>query len=118
MSRTLVLSVAVPVVLDGTGGGTAQAGPASPGETWLPQVVSVGAAESAVLAEAQCKIYAGESASQPNFVDGTLSGSTGDSTSNVAGQVLYPGQYLWAVWTGGDAGVTAVMNVTGTRTVP
>lgn len=118
MSRTLSLTATARTVLDGSGNGTAQAGPVSPGETWYPGVVSVSTQETAVTSEAQAKIYCGPLAATPYYVDGTLSGSTGDSTSNVAGQVLQPGRYIWAVWAGGDPGATAVMNIQGTRTVP
>ena len=116
--RTLTLSATASVVLDDSGNGTAQAGPTFPGETWYPVTVSVGAEESVITDEAQCKVYCGPSASQPYYVDGTLSGSTGDSTTNVTGQVIYAGSYVWAAWTGGDNGATVTMNVQGTRTVP
>jgi len=70
-------------------------------------------------AEAQCKIYAGPSATQPYYIDGTLSGSTGDSSTNVAGLAISRTQipYLWAVWSGGDAGAQATLQVTGTLTI-
>jgi len=104
--------------LPGAGSGTAQLGPVSPGEVWYPQVVSVGTDQAEITNEAQCKIYVGDQAIQPNYVDGTLSGSTGDSTSNAGGQVVHPGEWIWAEWTGGDAGATAFLNIQGTRTVP
>lgn len=118
--RTLALSRSLTVTLDGSGDGTAQLGPTSPGELWLPSVISVGTDQlsSAITNEAQCKVYCGAVVSQPNFVDGTLSGSTGDSTGNAAGQQIHPGQYVWAVWSGGDAGVQATVQVQGTRQVP
>lgn len=116
--RTLSLNRTATVTLNGSGNGTAQLGPASPGEVWEPSVVSVSVGETSVTDEAQCKIYCGPTAASPSFVDGTLSGSTGDSTTNVAGQKLYPGQYIFAVWTGGDPGKVAVMSIQGTRNVP
>ena len=103
------------MTLNGSGNGTAQLGPSHPGETWTVSTVSVSCATD--INEAQCKIYAGPSATQANYVDGTLSGSTGDSTNNVT-QLLFPGEYVFAAWTGGDAGTTAIMNIQGTRTVP
>lgn len=108
------LNVSVPVVLDGSGNGTARTGPVNLREIWTPQQASVSVSTSA--SEAECKVYQGESAQQPNYVDGTLSGSTGDSTTNVYGP-LYAGQWIWAVWTGGDPGAVAYLKVAGTKTV-
>lgn len=114
--RTLQLSKTVNVVLNSSGNGTAMVGPTFPGEIWYPTVVSVSASTN--VAEAACKIYAGTSVQAFFFVDGTLSGSTGDSSDRITGQTLYPGHDVIAAWSGGDVGATATMNVTGTRTVP
>jgi hypothetical protein len=114
--RTLTLSATAEVTLSGTGGGTAQAGPSHAGEVWYPATVSVSVSTN--TSEAECKIYCGALAVPFSYVDGTLSGSTGDSTTNVTGQVLYPGSYVFAVWTGGDSGSVATVNVQGTRQVP
>jgi hypothetical protein len=105
----------VTVVLSGSGAGTARIGPAGARETWQAEAASVSVSTS--TAEAQCRIYVGDSATAPNYVDGTLSGSTGDSTGRVSARPLKLGDYVWAVWTGGDPGAVATLNVTGTRTV-
>src|SRR5208282_3431982 len=107
------------VTLNGAGNGTAQLGPLNAREKWLPQVVSVKTNQAAgtIVKEAQCKIYAGPDTSDPNFVDGTLSGSTGDSTGNVAGQEIDCGEYVFAVWAGGDAGAQGRVNVQGTKVI-
>jgi hypothetical protein len=105
------------VVLNGSGNGTVRIRPFGGSETWLPASVSFKASSNTL--EAQCRIYIGPSPSDQYFVDGSLSGSTGDSTGRVAGyQVDSHGNYLWAVWTGGDAGATATMQVTGTEVTP
>jgi len=101
------------VVLSGAGGGTAKIGPAGPREAWHPEYASVSVATS--VKEAQCRIYTGDAPVPANFVDGTLSGSTGDGTGRVSGRPLKLGDFIWAVWTGGDAGAVATLNVTGTR---
>jgi hypothetical protein len=103
------------VILNGSGAGTARAGPISARETWQPAVASVSVATN--TSEAQCKIYIGDSVSPANFIDGTLSGSTGDSTGNVAGSQVPLGYYIWAVWSGGDAGQVATLNVSGAKTI-
>ena len=105
----------VTVALNGSGGGTAKIGPVGPAEVWQAEVASVSVSTN--ITEAQCRIYVGDQPTQANFVDGTLSGSTGDSTDRVSARPLKLGDYVWAVWSGGDPGAVAMLNVTGTRTV-
>jgi hypothetical protein len=113
--RILNLSQTQSIALDSNGDGTAQLGPSAPGVVWTVALVSVSVATN--TNEAECKVYIGPSASAATFVDGTLSGSTGDSTDR-ATMPIYPGMYLFAVWTGGDAGQLATVNVMGTQQVP
>jgi hypothetical protein len=114
---TVTLNQSAVVTLNGAGAGTAQLGPIGERESWAPAVVSVktNQAPGSIVNEAQCKIYAGPDTSDSNFVDGTLSGSTGDSTGNVAGQSVVCGEYVFAVWTGGDAGAQGRVIVSGTK---
>ena len=111
----LPLTESASVTLDGSGNGTLRLGPDNR-EHWQVAVASV-SCETAV-AEAQCKLYAGPSASAQYFVDGTRSGSTGDSTDRLStfdfGKTTVP--YVWAVWAGGDAGTSAWLNLSGTKT--
>lgn len=113
--RTLNLRASYSVVLDDNGNGTVQAGPSSPGEQWQLDIASVSVSSNA--SEASCKIYLGADTTQPNYADGTLSGSTGDSTDRIS-YPLNPGQSIWAVWSGGDAGATATLVLQGTRSLP
>lgn len=116
MSITAALNENGSVQLDGSGNGTLQMKPRGGAETWLPSIVSVKCSSN--TAEAQCRIYVGPSATDPYFVDGTLSGSTGDSTDRVAGYSIDThGSTLWAVWTGGDAQAYATMQVNGTESL-
>jgi hypothetical protein len=107
------------VTLSAAGGGTAQLGPRNGREMWLPAVVSVktNQAPGTIINEAQCRIYCGPDTSDPWFVDGTLSGSTGDSSSNVAGQEVDCGEYVFAVWSGGDAGAQGRVSVQGSKVI-
>ncbi|MGH3121721.1 MAG: hypothetical protein ACRDND_11955 [Streptosporangiaceae bacterium] len=105
------------VTLDASGNGTLKMVPYGGAVAWLPSVLSVKASSN--TAEASCRNYIGPAPADQWFVDGTLSGSTGDSTDAVAGrQVDTHGNSLWAVWEGGDPGATATMTVSGTQVRP
>jgi hypothetical protein len=103
------------VVLNGSGAGTAKLGPLTAREVWWPTQVSVRVNQNPTN-EAQCLIYVGLTNTQENFRGGTFSGSSGDATGLVTGKVP-KGEFVWAVWTGGDAGQTAYMIVTGEKDV-
>lgn len=113
MAGPIPLNESADVVLDGSGAGTAQLGPSGPDETWTPSSVSVLA--SSTTNESMCKIYVGPTATRPYFKDLTVDGSTGDATDR-ANVLIRKGNYVWAVWSGGDPGATATLNVDGTRT--
>lgn len=102
------------VVLDGGGGGKAKLGPVGGSEVWTPSSVSV-LCSSNVL-EANCALFVGPSPTAPYFKDLTVDGSTGDATDRCNIPIPY-GSYVWAVWTGGDAGATATLNVDGTEVI-
>lgn len=111
------LNESASITLDGSGNGTLRMVPYSGSLAWLPSVVSVKASSAA--AEASCRIYIGPAPTDQWFVDGTLSGSSGDSTDAVSGrQADTHGNSLWAVWAGGDPGAAATMTVAGTEQRP
>jgi hypothetical protein len=113
----LGLSETGSITLDGTGNGTARLRPDGPNEHWLPTVASVKCSSN--TAEAACQIYIGQSATDVNFVDGTFSGSSGDSTDKVTGYDIsrHTNAYIFAVWTGGDPGANAVLVLSGTKEI-
>jgi membrane peptidoglycan carboxypeptidase len=113
----VTLNQSAVVTLDASGNGTAKLGPIGMREHWTLGAIAVKTNQlpAAIVKEAQCKTYAGPDASDSWFAGGTLSGSTGDTTSDVAGQILDCGEYVTAVWTGGDAGAQGRVNVTGTK---
>jgi hypothetical protein len=98
------------VTLDGSGNGTAKIGPTRVREIWFPTIISV--VVSSNTAEPVCKIFAGPTATQNNFTDGTFTGSQ-DSTDSIQGTQLNVGDFVFAVWTGGDVGAIATVGVTG-----
>jgi len=108
------------VVLDGSGNGTIKLRPDGSNEYWYPQTVSVKAPNPAgglPANEARCDMYAGSKVADDNFVDGTVSGSSGDNTDRFAGYVIgrHADPFIIAVWTGGDPGATATLRVQGTK---
>lgn len=103
------------VVLNGSGNGMAHIGPVGSSEVWSPASASVSVSTN--VNEAMCKIYVGDSAIPANFRDSTLSGSTGDSTGRVSGAPVKLGSFIWAVWSGGDPGSVATLNVTGMKEI-
>lgn len=102
------------VILNGSGNGTAKIGPLSAREVWHPDNVHV-SANAQPTNDAQCQIFTGSDTSAVNFRDATFTGSSGDSSDKVNSTVIHCGQYIWAVWTGGDANVTATLTVTGQK---
>lgn len=104
------------VKLDGSGNGTVKLGPLSAQERWYPTVTSVSV--STATNEAVAKTYSGDAVRQQNFVDGTFSGSTGDASDRITGQEITYGNWVWNVWTGGDANAVATLVVTGEKEIP
>lgn len=116
---TVPLNSSNAVKLDGSGDGTVRLGPSGGSETWTAAYVHVqtNQAPGSIVNEAQCFIYAGTAADQTGFVDSTSSGSTGDSTDSASAYPLTVGEWIWAVWTGGDPGAQGILRVTGTREI-
>lgn len=111
-----IVSGIATVVLNGSGNGTAKVGPTGPREVWAPAAAAV-SVSTPITNEAICRVYVGDQPIPANFIGATLSGSTGDSTSNVGGKLVRLGEYVWAVWSGGDPGSVATLNVTGNKQV-
>lgn len=113
------LNLSNAVTLDGSGNGTVRLGPAGGSEVWTVAIVHVktNQAPASIASEAQCFIYSGPLADDTAFVDSTSSGSTGDSTDSAAAWPVSIGEWIWAVWHGGDAGAQGILRVTGTRDI-
>lgn len=96
------------------GNGVVSIGPTSQGEVWNAGFrVAVHCATNVL--EAVCRVYCGPGDSPAYFCDGTTWGSTGDGTTETPD--LHVGQYVYAVWTGGDPGTAAYLSISGTRTI-
>jgi hypothetical protein len=118
MARTQTLAAHASVVLDSSGNGTAEIGPASPGEVWFPTSTSITCTGSIpATGSPTLFIYAGNGISPASFIDSTYN-VTSAASSLISGKTLYPGQQVYAVWSDGPPGGTATLAVNGTRQVP
>jgi hypothetical protein len=97
--------------LDSSGNGSVRLGPRV-GVLWNPTVAAV--STSTATKFPVCAIYVGGSSTPGQLVDATYTGNS-DSTSKLEGTAVYPGHYVWAVWTGGDVGATATLSLFGTQ---
>jgi hypothetical protein len=108
VSKQLALRETRRVQLDGDGNGTLVMMPED-GEVW--QVAKVRVSASSAARDARCWVYAGRAC-----VDGTLSGSSGDSTDLVSSHAIDAhGNVLQVIWHGGDPGAVATAEVCGLR---
>jgi hypothetical protein len=121
MSRTLNLSTSVTGTLNGSGNGTLQIGPSSPGNVWYPTSVSIYMTGSFPTVSGSntpiVSVYCGAAATPNNLIDATYQ-VLGASSSMITGQVLYPGQYIFAVWQFGNSDAAVTLNVYGSKQVP
>lgn len=97
------------VILDGAGHGVVKLGPAVPGVTWRISTAAVKTNSATNIPT--CSLFMGAAATDDNFVDGTYTGNQ-DSTTN-ATLPLTQGQYIFAVWVGGDVGAQATLSLIG-----
>ena len=111
-------SLSASITLDATGAGQAQLGPAITNERWEPAQVSVSCSALVASGACQANTYCGSAVNQGTFKDGTFSGDSGDTTDAVQGEILWPGQYVFVVWSSGVPFAVATMRVTGSRFVP
>jgi hypothetical protein len=96
--------------LNGSGAGTASVGPTGLGTVWYPASVVFGTSvtpfDSSII-----NVYVGP-AGVPTALQGTLI-TGGVGVVSLAIPAMSPGLYIIAVWSGGTAGSTVSMNVTG-----
>lgn len=106
--RTLPLRVSDQVTLDANGDGQVEL--TCDVQGWSLSMAGLRVEPRPVTLEPECTIYI-----NGQFVGGSLSASMdADTTFN---QEMQQGEKITAVWTGGDAGKTAILSLTGTRTL-
>lgn len=104
------------VTLDGAGNGTARVGPDAHGVVWLPEVVRIRMTGANPSGLATCFVYAGNSATDDNFVDSTYD-VTSASSGNIQGEQLRLGQFVFAKWSGGNPGAVATVSLSGSKDI-
>lgn len=103
------INQAANATLDGTGAGTAYLGPA-PGKVWRLTIAAV--QTNTAVKVPTCIIYMGAAATSNNLIDGTFTGNL-DTSDAVTAYDLSNGNYLWAVWSGGDPGSIGTVSIYG-----
>jgi hypothetical protein len=112
---TVALAESAYVTLDSSGAGTVRLGPRAHGQTWHPRIASV--ATSTAIKSPTCKLYiGGRTLNSSILLDGTYTGEQ-NATDAITGSELRLGTYVWAVWSGGDAGAQATLTLTGTQEI-
>lgn len=97
------------VKLDGSGNGQVSMGPPS-GTKWQLSLATTSIANP--VKQPQVFLYRGSSSGPLELIDSTYTGAQG-SSGKVAGAPFFPGQLLWAVCKGGDAGATFTLQAYG-----
>jgi hypothetical protein len=112
--QTQPLNTSGSVTLNASGAGTVQLGPQA-AETWQLASAGITVPSASLSSPPACSIYAGSSPTPGYFVDGTYTGML-NNTGKVNGIMIFPGQAVYAVFSGGTAGNIATLSVFGTRT--
>jgi hypothetical protein len=106
---------AAPQTFPASGNLTLTVGPSGVGESWAPDQcyisTSLGAEDGST-----CLVYAGPAAI-PAYAVTSTPAQGGGAQFGLGGLTLTPGDLVTASWTGGTAGATANLKVTGSRTV-
>lgn len=92
------------------GAATVQLGPQGVGTRWYP-VQGIITTSTGVNDASTCQLYMGTVA-VANLIGATSYAGGGD-TFGLSGHMMQPGDYLIAVWSGGNNGDTATLRVTG-----
>lgn len=111
---TAPLNVTVTGVLDGSGNGVLSATPRF-GQTWRPTIASTFMSGSIPSdgESSTCVLLIGMNVNAATQIDSTYQ-VTGAASDSLTGQVVYPGQSVFAQFTNGNPGAAVTMTLTGT----
>lgn len=108
---TISIQPQATVTLNGSGAGQVSLTPPS-GTMWQLSLAAV--STTSVINASQAFLYLGSSSGPLTLIDSTFLGNSA-SSGKVAGAPFYHGVYLWAVWSGADAGAVATLQAYGTQ---
>lgn len=106
---SFLISPSVTVKLSAAGAGQAGLTPPS-GVMWQLSLATLSIPGPVLIP--QGFIYSGNSNGPIQLIDSTYSGASA-SSAKVAGSPIFPGTWIWAVWSGGDALATATLQLFG-----
>lgn len=109
--RQVPVSPQATVTLNASGNGQVSLTPPS-GTRWDLQLAAVSTTGTIKLP--QCFLYLGNSNGPLTLIDSTNLGNSA-SSGKVRGAPVHAGTYIWAVWSGGDAGALATLQLYGTQ---
>jgi hypothetical protein len=93
------------------GAATLSVGPSGAGNVWYPSSVTI-LTTTGINDSSTCSVYLGPAGIPVTLLATIFPGGYG--TASLAVPSMTPGQYLIAQWSGGHAGDTCSMNITGT----
>ena len=102
--------------VSGAGSATVSVGPSGTGTRWYPKKGDIDTTTGANDAST-CQIFIGPSVVANDQLGAGQSYLGGGDTFGLSGEMLQPGEFVTAVWTGGKPGDTATLRVTGDQVV-
>jgi hypothetical protein len=108
---TVSISPAATVQLSATGAGQISLTPPS-GTMW--QLALAAVSTTSMVKFSRVFLYLGNSNGPITLIDSSYSGNSA-SSGKVGGTPLFPGQCIWATWTGADANSYATLQIYGSQ---
>lgn len=103
-------------IVNGSGAATVTVGPTGLGTRWYPKKGDINTTSGANDAST-CQVFIGPATVATDTLGAGQSYAGGGDTFGLAGEMLQPGEFVTAVWTGGNPGDTATLRVTGNQVV-
>ena len=102
--------------VNGSGSATVTVGPHGLGTRWYPKKGDINTTSGPNDAST-CQVFIGPAASAMDTLGAGQSYAGGGDTFGLSGEMLQPGEFVTAVWTGGNPGDVATLRVTGSQIV-
>lgn len=106
-------------IVHGNTGAFAPAGPTqvalTPPPNTIYEISTVAANTSSLINASACNIYAGGNVQPANFQGAVQPNGDAGQLFPTSPFLVYPGQFVFAVWTGGDTGANATLTIYGQK---